>query len=225
MKKVLGLLLALYVPAASAVYKCTDEAGVTRFGDTPPAGCARVPIYELSPSGVVVRKIDPTPTPEEAKALAAEAIRKTKAALAAADQKRKDQALLASFGSPEEFDVARDRNIEPVTGRIASEQERMKELDKREDEINQRLADMKERSKHKETFEPPDWLTATHDRVHKDRAAITASIARDRKEIEDLRAKFDGDKKRWIMLKQTQGTLDGAAADPAKPPAKDSKGY
>jgi len=39
MKRILGLLLALYVPAASAVFKCTDEKGLTLFGDTPPAAC------------------------------------------------------------------------------------------------------------------------------------------------------------------------------------------
>jgi hypothetical protein len=223
MKRILGLLLALYVPAASAVYKCTDEKGLTLFGDTPPAACGNVPIYEMGPSGVVIRKIDPTPTPEQVKERAAEAARKAKAALAAADQRRKDMALLASYSSAQEFDVARDRNIEPVMGRIDSAQERMKELDKREEEIDTQLAGMKERSKNKDEFEPPAWLTANLDRVHKERAALTTGIARYKKEVEDLRAKYDGDKQRWILLKANAGTL--ASEAPAEAPKKDSKGY
>lgn len=228
MKRILGLLLALYVPAASAVYKCTDEKGLTLFGDTPPAGCAKVPIYELGPSGTVVRKIDPTPTAEQLKELEAEQARKKKAELAAAEQKRKDKALLASYGSAQEFDVARDRNIEPVTGRIASAQERMKELDKREEEINKQLLDMKERSKNKDEFEAPDWLVSNLDRLHKERASLTAGMARYQKEVADLRAKYDGDKQRWIMLKANGGTAPSeAVADPQKtdPQKKDSKGY
>jgi hypothetical protein len=229
MKRILGLLLALYVPAASAVFKCTDDKGETLFGDTPPPACSsNAPIYEIGPGGRVIRKIEPTPTPEQVKEREAEAARAKKAALAAAEQKRKDLALLNSYGSPQEFDVARDRNIEPVAGRIANAEERMKELDKREDEITKQLEFMKEeaaKKKSDEPFEPPAWLTANLERVQKERANITTGIARYKKEVEELRAKYDNDKKRWIMLKQTQGTLDGAAADPAKPPAKDSKGY
>ncbi len=228
MKRILGLLLALYVPAASAVYKCTDEKGLTLFGDTPPAGCGNVPIYEMSPSGTVIRKIEPTPTPEQVKERAAEAIRKTKAAFALAEQKRKDKALLASYGSPEEFDVARDRNIEPVSGRIVSAEERMRELDKREEEIHKQLGEMKERARNKDEFEPPAWLSANLERVQKDHAALVASIARDRKEIEALRAKYDGDKQRWIALKANGGVLASEAPEAPKDkeaPKKDSKGY
>ena len=66
MKKFCLLLVALFAPAAGATYKCTDEKGVTHIGDTPPAGCGTVVMYEVSASGMVLRKIDPTPTPEKA---------------------------------------------------------------------------------------------------------------------------------------------------------------
>jgi phage shock protein A len=87
---------------------------------------------------------------------------------------------------------------------------------------------MKEAAKSKkgdEDFEAPAWLTANLDRVHKERANLTTALARYRKEIEELRAKYGADKQRWIVLKATKGTLEAqgaAAADPAK---KDSKGY
>ena len=230
MKRILGLLLALYVPAASAVFKCTDDKGETLFGDTPPAACSsHAPIYEIGPGGRVLQKIEPVLTPEQLKEREAEQARAKKAAAAAAEQKRRDMALLNSYSSAQEFDVARDRNIEPVAGRIHNAEERLKELDAREEELNKRLADMKEAAEKSkrgaDDWEPPAWLTANLERVQKERANITTGIARYKKEVEELRAKYDNDKKRWIMLKQTQGTLDGAAADPAKPPAKDSKGY
>jgi len=229
MKRILGLLLALYVPAASAVFKCTDEKGVTLFGDTPPPGCGNVPIYEIAPSGHVIRRIDPTPTAEQVKERAAEEARAKKAALAAAEQKRKDLALLNSYSSAEEFDVARERNVEPVNGRIASAQDRMRELDKREEEINLQIASMKEAAKSKkggdEDFEPPGWLSANLERVHKERANLTTGIARYRKEIAELRAKYDNDKQRWITLKANKGLLDAQDATAPDTARKDSKGY
>jgi hypothetical protein len=229
MKRILGLVLALYVPAASAVFRCTDEKGLTLFGDTPPVACGNVTIYEIGSSGRVIRKIDPTPTPEQLKERTAEEARAKKAALAAAEQKRKDMALLNSYGSAQEFDVARDRNIEPMTGRVASADERMKELDKREAEIDKQIELLKEEAQKKkgdEPFEAPGWLTANLDRVKKERANLVAAQARYKKEIDDLRAKYDSDKQRWIVLKANKGALDAdAATDPAKPPPKDSKGY
>jgi hypothetical protein len=231
MKRILGLMLALYVPAASAVFKCTDEKGITLFGDTPPPGCGgNAPIYEIGPGGHVIRRIDPTPTPEQVKERAAEEARAKKAALAAAEQKRRDLALLNSYGSAQEFDVARERNIEPVTGRIVSAEERMRELDKREEEINTTLERLKENAKSKkgedEPFEPPAWLVSNLDRLKKERTNLIAGIARYHKEVEELRAKYDGDKARWIVLKASKGALEAdGGADPAKPPAKDSKGY
>ena len=114
MKKWIVLVLALHAPAAMAVYKCVDEQGRTLIGDVPPAGCAKVEMYEVSPSGTVLRKIDPTPTPEQLKLRLEEQVRRKEAERAAAEQRRKDLALLNTFDSEQEIDVARDRNIEPI---------------------------------------------------------------------------------------------------------------
>jgi len=66
--KILLILALLLAPAANAAYKCKDEKGVTHIGDTPPAGCANVVMYEVSRSGTILRKIDPTPTGEQLRA-------------------------------------------------------------------------------------------------------------------------------------------------------------
>ena len=61
MKRTIAFLaIALHVPLASAVYRCVDERGLTLFGDTPPAGCANVPMYEMTRTGKVLRRIDPS---------------------------------------------------------------------------------------------------------------------------------------------------------------------
>ncbi len=51
--KILLILAMLAAPAAHAAYKCKDERGITHIGDTPPAACANVVMYEITRSGTV----------------------------------------------------------------------------------------------------------------------------------------------------------------------------
>ena len=163
MKRIAGLLIVLYAPFAAAVFKCVDEKGNTLFGDVPPAGCGNVPIYEVSQSGAILRKIEPTPTPQQVKERQEEQARRKKAELAAAEQKRQDMALLNSYTSAAEFDVARDRNIEPVQGRIASTQERLKELDENEKQL--RETGEQYRASKEGTGEVPAWVAGNIERI------------------------------------------------------------
>ena len=138
MKRICMLIAALAAPAALASYKCVDEKGLTRIGDTPPPECANVMMYEMKGTAVV-RKIEPSLTPEQIKAKADEAERMKGEKRAEADKKRQDMALLNTYSTEKEFDVARDRNIDPIKGRIASSQERIKAVDKREKEIKDEM--------------------------------------------------------------------------------------
>ena len=202
MKRILLLMAALYVPAAGAAFKCTDEKGVTHIGDTPPAGCANVMMYEISRSGAVIRNIEPTPTPEQLKAKLEEEARRKEAEKAAAEQKRKDLALLSSYSNDKEFDVARDRNIEPLNGRIYNSRDRLKVLDKRMKEIDDEMEFYKAgKSKTAKTREAPAPLVAEQARVKHEKDSLEKGIAANEKEIEALKVKFDTDKKRWLDLK------------------------
>lgn len=226
MKKTLALLLiALHAPLASAVYRCVDEKGHTLFGDTPPSACGNVPIYEVTPSGSVVRRIDPTPTPQQLELRREERERLKKEQAIAAEQKRKDMALLNTYSTPAEFDVARDRNIEPVTGRITAAEQRLKELDVREKQINDQLQTYASAANDGKETQPPGWLIANLEQVRAEQKMLGGAIARYHKEIDDLRARYDGDKKRWIALKAAGGSLpppDATAAD-ARPEAQPVK--
>jgi len=219
MKKTLALVvIALYAPFASAVYKCVDEKGHTLFGDTPPAGCGNVPIYEVTPSGGVIRRIDPTPTAQQIELQREESDRHKKEAAIAAEQKRKDMALLNTYDSAEEFDVARDRNVEPVNGRIRASQERLKELDTRERQIDEQLKTYAESAKAGREVQAPGWLVANLEQVRSEKKTLTSAIGRYNQEIAELRARYDGDKKRWLALKAAGGSLPPPAeATPAEP--------
>ena len=203
MKKLCLALALLYVPFAHAAYRCVDERGVTLIGDVPPAGCANVILYEVAPGGAVLRKIDPTPTPEQLKARLEEQSKRRDADRAAAEQKRKDMALINTYSSEHEIDVTRDRNIEPIRARIKSAQERIEAVDKRLAEVDTELEFYKAGKKggKKEAPRPPESLVAEKDRAKHERATLVKSISDSEKEMEAVRMRYEADHKRYAELK------------------------
>ncbi len=222
MKRIALIIAALCAPAALASYKCVDEKGLTRIGDTPPPECANVMMYEMKGTAVV-RKIEPSLTPEQIKAKAEEAERMRSVKRAESDKKRQDMALLNTYSTEKEFDVARDRNIEPIQGRIASAQERFKAVEAREkkleDEMDFYKAGKSKAKAGKGGDEPPPGLVADLQRARAEKAAIVNATAGYEKEIEEVKAKYEADKKRWLDLKAEQrGEKPADAnADASKP--------
>ena len=195
------LALALSTPALAA-YKCVDEKGVTRIGETPPDECGNVVMYEISRSGQVLRKIDPSLTEAQVKAKKDEEERRLQADRQAAEQRRKDEALLNTYASEREIDMTRDRNLEPINGRIKVARERIEAVDKRVGQIEEEMEFYKAgKSKAAKGRETPQNLVHDLDRLKKEKAVLEKSIVASEKEIETLRAKYDTDKKRWLALK------------------------
>jgi preprotein translocase subunit SecD len=209
MKKTIILAALLYIPVAGAEYKCVDSKGITHVGDTPPAGCADVPLYEISKSGRILQKIDATPTPEQLKLRLEEADRKKEAEKQAHEQKRKDLALLNTYSTEREVDVARDRNVEPIVARIRSAEERLRVVEKREKQLNDELEfykagqskSAKGRDDATRREEAPPALVFEAERIRREKETLTKGIVTHGKEIEALKAKYDSDKQRWVALK------------------------
>lgn len=203
------LLIALLLAAthAAAAYKCKDEKGKTHVGDTPPPGCANVVMYEINRAGAIIRQIDPTLTPEQVKQKEIEDAKRREAEKAAAEQKRKDMALLQTFSSEKEFDVVRDRNIEPLKGRIRNAQDRIKAVDKRLKELDEEAefykAGKKSAARGKSDAVPRP-LIEEQERLKSEKGGLQKGIADTEKEIEETRTKFEVDKRRWVVLKSAE---------------------
>jgi hypothetical protein len=220
--KTYGLILlaaaSLAAPLAGAAYKCVNEKGITLIGDTPPDGCEHVEMYEVTPSGKVLRKIDPTPSPDQLKAYAADADKRRADEKAAAELKRKDAALLSTYTSEKEIDMARDRNIEPIRGRIKSAQTRVDAIDKRLKQIDEELEFYKagkSKKKDDKANTPPIGLTSDKERNQKERETLMASITSSEKDIVAVKARYDADKERFNELKGN-APLRQAAQAPEK---------
>ncbi|HET7403639.1 MAG TPA: DUF4124 domain-containing protein [Usitatibacter sp.] len=204
-------VLAL-APSANAAYRCVDENGRTHVGDTPPPGCANVPLFEVTPGGTVLRRIEPTPTAEQLRAREEQARRQREIEHAAATQKRKDDALLSTFGTERDFDTARDRNIEPINSRIRSARERIRAVDQRLAKIDEEMEFYTSGRSHSAKGEAPPSLTAEQERLKRERQGLEASIAGYEREIVAQRDKFDTDRKRWLELKAASGRIETSKA-------------
>lgn len=218
-KKLVLLLAALYLPAAGAAYRCIDEKGQRHIGDTPPAGCAKVPMEEFRGSKVL-RVIEPTLTPEQVKVKEEEAARKKAVDKLAAEQKRKDSALLSTFSSEKEFDVTRDRTIEPINGRIKLARERIGQIEKQEKKLAEEMEFYQAgKGKSGKVKEAPSNLVEGLKGAQQEKATIQKNIASFEREIGEIRAKFDEDKRRWLAIKAEQARPAAAPATAAATPA------
>jgi hypothetical protein len=213
--------LTLAATSAGAAFRCVDEKGRTHIGDTPPPGCANVVMYEVTRGGTVIRTIQPTMTEEQWKAKQDAEEKARIAEKIAAEQKRKDMALLSTYANEMEFDTARDRNIEPLKARITQSHERIKDIDKRvkvvKEEMEFYTAGKKKGGKKDDTSA---IMAAELERLEDEKKGIQKNITGYEKEISELRVKFDVDKRRWVTLKQGSSAkkADVAASD-AQPEA------
>jgi len=228
--RLLCLAVALVSLNAMAVFRCVDAQGVTRIGDTPPDQCYNVVMYEVSSSGTILRRIDPSLTPEQVRAKVEAVERAKEAEKAAYEQRRKDLALLATYSAESEIDMTRDRNIEPLTGRIKSAQDRIGAIDKRVADLSEEMEFYKagkskvksKDGKEKVAPEAPAMLTGELQRLKQERDTLSKNISGYEREIATMKSKYDTDKRRWIALKS--GKLEEQPGSlPADPKPADPK--
>jgi hypothetical protein len=220
MKRLCLLIALLYASSAGAAFRCVDEKGRTHVGDTPPPGCATVPMQEVTRGGTVIRTIEPSLTEEQYKAKLEAEEKKKAAEKIAGEQKRKDMALLSTYANDKEIDMTRDRTIEPIKSRITQGQERLKEIDKRQKVVKEEMEFYTAGKKKGTKTEMPVSLTSEHERLDEEKKTIAKNIVGYEKEIVELRNKFEVDKKRWIALKAGGGKVPDAPEVDAKADAK-----
>ena len=125
-----------------------------------------------------------------------------------AEQKRKDSALLATYGSEREIDITRDRSLGQIDARVGSANQRIKEIDKRVEKLQNEMEFYKAgKSKKGSAREPPIQLVNDLERTNNERTALDASMKKMEEEKTKMREKFEKDKTRWKDLKAVQAQL------------------
>ncbi len=215
---VLGLLAA---PGAArgATYKWVDEKGVVHYTDHMPPEVVNKGTTELNKQGVTVKKTEPAPTPEQRRAKEEEDARQKALAKQQAEAARRDRALLSSYTSETEIDLARNRSLRTIESVVASSKAYREQLVRRK-------ADIEAKRKTEFAEKPmPAAMERELETINVELAKQDDLLALKQKEVVAVNAKYDGDKTRWRELIAAKGGEAAALADinvlppPPEPPA------
>lgn len=183
--------LGLTLPAAAETV-CCDVDGKRTCGDPPPAACntrAKI-IYR---KGGVAKEIEAPLTPEQRAAREAEEARKKEEARQAAEQARKDRALLDSFTSVKELDAARDRAIADLE----------KSAEQAKNRLETALAKQKKLDDEKEFYlkKPlPAQLKRQIDENEREIATQRQALEQKERDVAAVRERFAADRERYLQL-------------------------
>jgi hypothetical protein len=197
----LGLILCLMAVASgnamARMYKWTDEKGITHYGDTLPPQYADRASTELSNRGRVLKHNDPALTPEQIKARDEAQARQKEEQQKALEQKRKDSALLNTYTSEKEIDLARDRNLQQEDLVIKGTELRLKAARTRLDEFRKQK-DNFTRAKKPVPADLQEDVTGAQQEVQH----LQELIDQKQKDKDEIRTRYNADKRRYRELTQ-----------------------
>ena len=208
-KTVLPLLVLLAVgsaQAASEFYCCQDPANGRRVcGDTLPEQCRGRAYRILDSGGNIVKEVGAPLSPEQKAELILENKRRKQLEDAGREQRRRDQALLDTYTTAEDIDLAQKKAEADINLAIQATNERIATAQKK----RKKFADEAEFYKKKAL--PPE--------LEKDLRAIDHEIrlqqeliALKQKEFDTIKAKYDADRKRYFELTRKSPTAPSGGA-------------
>lgn len=192
--KILGFLSLSFIAHlvfAQSIVKWVDEKGVVHYGDVIPPQYAGRASQELNKRGTVIQQHQAVVVKS-----AEERQRDLEEQQRQLDQKRRDNALLNSYSSEQEIDLARERSIQIDKASIESLDQQIKEAQKRADTTQKAMND-RLRNKTK----VPTYMT---DDLNGAQATITnlqAQIKEKQKSMAQNQLKFDEEKRKYHLLK------------------------
>ena len=127
--------------ARSAMYKWVDEKGVVHYTDKMPPEAVDKASVELNKQGVPINRTEKALTPEQRRAIEQEAERAKEAARAQEEINRRDRALVSSYTSEAEIDLARNRSLQTINNVISSSQAFSEQLTKRKVDVEAKKAE------------------------------------------------------------------------------------
>lgn len=199
------LWIALQIPSAHAgkTYCCTDERGQQACGDSLPRECFGRAYRELSERGTLLRQVDAPLTAEQQAQREAALASKKREERAAMEEKRKNQALINTYTTEKDVDIARERALADVENRAKESQAKFNDALKRKQKLEGELEFYKKKPVPPELKEQ---IKANEVEIKAQQAAIEAK----KQEMEQVRSRFEEEKKRYLDL--IRGGKAGAAS-------------
>lgn len=186
---VLGLGLAL--PAAARI-TCCEVDGKRTCGDPAPPQCVTRAKTVFSQGGVA-KEVEAPLTAEQIAARDAEAARKKEEEKKAAEQARKDRALLDSYTNEKEIDAARDRSIADIEKNAEQAQNRLESAQAKQKKLDQEKEFYQKRPM-------PAQLKRQIEENEREIATQQQALTQKDADIAATRERYASDKQRYLQL-------------------------
>jgi hypothetical protein len=203
---VLISLLAMHgiACAEGRIVKWVDEKGITHYGDTVPPQYSGRDSSEINKQGRIVKQNKGGNIQSKA---AVEAEPEIKANL---EQQRHDRALLAAYTTSQEFDLARDRNLQTDEATVEGLQQHKDSVKQRRD-ASKKIADRFIQRKKPAPADILEDIKGSEAEI----VSIDAQIKARQQNMAATRQRFDTDKERFIELKRDPNAPPPTAKTPA----------
>lgn len=207
-------VLALDAAAQTRIYCCDDANGRKVCGDFMPPACQGRAYEERDNRGFVSKTVEAPLSAEQQARRDAEKAKKEDDKKKAAEERRRTLALLSTYSNEKDINAARDRALAEVDKNLKQVQQRLEEAGKKK----KKLDGDKEFYKGKPLPEPVKAQIRDNEKeIKAQQEAIEAKL----KEMDEVRARFAEEKKRYLELtgKKSTDVAPAAEAKPAEKPA------
>jgi hypothetical protein len=196
----LAISLISFNPAMAATYRWVDQNGKVQYGDVMPPTQAGQGHAELDKQGRVIKETKRTKLTAEERRREEEALtRQAEEKRKQDEQQRRDKALLASYTSEKEIELARNRAIKLENLNIQGLQTRMNAAAEKLSFANTHLA----RFRNAKQAAPASY-TQMREEAQAELAQISVSLSQRNKAIEDIKLRYADDAKRYMELKASK---------------------
>ena len=185
-----------FAPGAAQAqsYRCVGKDGKKYYGQNIPPQCLGQPVEQLNSQGMVIKRFDPQASAADRAQREVEAEQKKKRDAILKEENRRNKALLATYTSEKDIEMARKRAL-------ADNEVAVKEIDDRIAALKKRQAGLvKELEFFQGKNKPPAKLEQDIKNAEIDLKAQEGLRAAKKKEVDSINAKYDDDKKRYIEL-------------------------
>ncbi len=189
-----ALLIAAPFLAQAQSFRCVGKDGRRYYGSTIPQECLGQPVEQLNKEGMVIKRMDPEAGERDRAAKEAEAAKKREAEAAAREQSRRNRALLATYSSERDIEVARERALADNAKQAQEVENRIAAIRKRQAGYDKELEFYKGKNK------PPEKLAEDMQGAEQEIKEQQQQLETKKRDAEAINAKYDTDKKRYLEL-------------------------
>ncbi len=190
-----ALCAAVSLNAEAKLYKWVDENGTTHYGEVIPPEYANRKAEKIE-KGRVTERHDTFESAKQKAAAKKEPV-EDKAALEA---RRRDEALMDSYSTEQEIDLARDRALTQVDARINSYTVLLKSAQATLDDLHKESDSFTQKGR-----KIPASLTEDIANAEARVAKLQKDLDASQKDAEAVKARYEADKQRYRQLKGQSG--------------------